>query len=73
MLENDLHSPVLVAKKQAMADSPALAGIKEAVIWAGIQSIIAEQIKTELELCTGEVFILCIPLKNKPNLPAQVD
>lgn len=37
------------------------------------QDIAAEQIKTELELCTAEVFILFIASKNKPIILTQVD
>lgn len=68
-----LHSRIQSAKKQPTTDSLALVGINEAVIWAGTQGITAQQIKTELELRTAEIFILCIPSKNKPNLLTQVD
>lgn len=68
-----LDNPIPLAEKQPMTDSLAIARINEAVIWAETQAITAEQIKTELELRTAEVFILCIPSKNKPNLLTQVD
>lgn len=71
--DSGFPSPVPSAKKQPTSDSLAIARINEAVIWAGTRGITAEQIKTELELRTAEVFILCIPSKNKPNLLTQVD
>lgn len=71
--DSGFPSPIPSAKKQPTSDSLAIAGINEAVIWAGTRGITAEQIKTELELRTAEVFILCIPSKNKPNLLTQVD
>ena len=73
MPESGLHSPIPSAKKQPMTNSLAIAGINEAVIRAWARGITAEQIRTELELHTTEVFIFCIPSKNKPNLLTQVD
>lgn len=58
---------------QPMNDSRAIAGVNEAVIWAGTVGITAEQIITELGCRAAEVFSFCILSKNKPNLLAQVD